>query len=292
MKRILLVLTALLCGPGPGMAGNPFLRPEGAAPFVVAHGGCKHLFPENTMVAFDGAVALGVDMLEMDVRLTADSVLVTHHDDTLRRTSDGEGLIIGYTLEELGRFNFGAKFAGLEKKYPYRNCRVRITTLESVLLKYGNVRRMFLEIKGEGGEGLRCAEKLAELLRRTATEDRVLVSAFNDRIVRHFRKVSRGRVQTAMGRRHARRLVVLSKMGLGFLWCGKYKSLQIPLRMGKVRLDRPSIVRTARRKGISVYYWTVNRTEDMERLAALGADGVITDRPDRVPEEWVRTSSD
>ena len=136
MKRILLVLTALLCGPGPGMAGNPFLRPEGAAPFVVAHGGCKHLFPENTMVAFDGAVALGVDMLEMDVRLTADSVLVTHHDDTLRRTSDGEGLIIGYTLEELGRFNFGAKFAGLEKKYPYRNCRVRITTLESVLLKY------------------------------------------------------------------------------------------------------------------------------------------------------------
>ena len=153
MKRILLVLTALLCGPGPGMAGNPFLRPEGAAPFVVAHGGCKHLFPENTMVAFDGAVALGVDMLEMDVRLTADSVLVTHHDDTLRRTSDGEGLIIGYTLEELGRFNFGAKFAGLEKKYPYRNCRVRITTLESVLLKYGSVRRMFLEIKGEGGEG-------------------------------------------------------------------------------------------------------------------------------------------
>ena len=147
-------------------------------------------------------------------------------------------------------------------------------------------------LKGEGGEGLRCAEKLAELLRRTATEDRVLVSAFNDRIVRHFRKVSRGRVQTAMGRRHARRLVVLSKMGLGFLWCGKYKSLQIPLRMGKVRLDRPSIVRTARRKGISVYYWTVNRTEDMERLAALGADGVITDRPDRVPEEWVRTSSD
>ena len=292
MKRILLVLTALLCGPVPGRAGNPFLRPEGAAPFVVAHGGCKHLFPENTMVAFDGAVALGVDMLEMDVRLTADSVLVTHHDDTLRRTSDGEGLIVGYTLEELGHFNFGAKFAGPEKKYPYRNCRVRITTLESVLLKYGSVKRMFLEIKGEGDEGLRCAEKLAELLRRTATEDRVLVSAFNDRVIRHFRKVSRGRVQTAMGRRHTRRLVVLSKMGLGFLWCGKYTSLQIPLRMGKVRLDRPSIVRTARRKGISVYYWTVNRTEDMERLAALGADGVITDRPDRVPEEWVRTSSD
>lgn len=118
MKRILLVLTALLCGPGLGMAGNPFLRPEGAAPFVVAHGGCKHLFPENTMAAFDGAVALGVDMLEMDVRLTADSVLVTHHDDTLRRTSDGEGLIIGYTLEELGRFNFGAKFAGLERSIP------------------------------------------------------------------------------------------------------------------------------------------------------------------------------
>ena len=99
MKCILLFLAVLSCGPMPAAAGNPFLRAEEQAPFVVAHGGCKHLFPENTMVAFDGAVALGVDMLEMDVRLTADGVLVTHHDDTLRRTSDGEGPIIGYTLE-------------------------------------------------------------------------------------------------------------------------------------------------------------------------------------------------
>lgn len=81
-------------------------------------------------------------------------------------------------------------------------------------------------------------------------------------------------------------------MGLGFLWCGSHKSLQIPLRMGKVRLDRPSIVRTARRKGISVYYWTVNRTEDMERHGGFGSRRRDTDRPDRVPEEWVRTSSD
>lgn len=292
MKCILLFLAVLSCGPMPVAAGNPFLRAEEQAPFVVAHGGCKHLFPENTMVAFDGAVALGVDMLEMDVRLTADGVLVTHHDDTLRRTSDGEGPIIGYTLEELGRFNFGAKFAGLEKSYPYRDRKVRITTLEEVLLKYGAMKRMFIEIKGEGEEGMRCAGKLAELLRRTATEDRVLVSAFDDRIVRHFRKVSQGRVQTAMGRRHIRRFVVLSKMGLGFLWCGKHRSMQIPLRSGKTRLDRPSIVRTARRKGISVYYWTVNKTEDMRRLAALGVDGVITDRPDRLPGEWVRTSAD
>ena len=153
MKCILLFLAVLSCGPMPAAAGNPFLRTEEQAPFVVAHGGCKHLFPENTMVAFDGAVALGVDMLEMDVRLTADSVLVTHHDDTLRRTSDGEGPIIGYTLEELGRFNFGAKFAGLEKSYPYRDRKVRITTLEEVLLKYGAMKRMFLEIKGEGEEG-------------------------------------------------------------------------------------------------------------------------------------------
>lgn len=292
MKRILLVLAVLSCGPVSASAGNPFLRAEKEAPFVVAHGGCKHLFPENTMVAFDGAVALGVDMLEMDVRLTADSVLVTHHDDTLQRTSDGEGPLIGYTLEELGRFNFGAKFAGLEKNYPYRDRKVAVTTLEEVLSKYGAVKRMFIEIKGEGQEGLRCAEKLAALLRRTAMEERVLVSAFDDRIIRHFRRASQGRVQTAMGRRHIRRFVMMSKLGLGFLWCGKHRSMLLPLRSGKTRLDRPSIVRTARRKGISVYYWTVNKTEEMRHLGALGVDGVITDRPDRLPGEWVRTSSD
>lgn len=292
MKRLLLIFALLVCGPISGAAGNPFLRGEGASPFVVAHGGFKHLFPENTMTAFDGAVAWGADLLEMDVRLTADSVLVTHHDATLERTSDGEGLLIGYTLEELGRFNFGAKFAGLERKYPYRERKVAITTLEEVLLKYGASKRMFIEIKGEGDEGLRCAEVLARLLRRTGMEERVLVSAFDDRIVRRFRKASQGRVQTAMGRRQTRRFVLLSKAGFGFLWCGKNRSLQIPLRTGKVRLDRPSIVRTAHRKGVALCYWTINRTEDMRHLAALGVDGVITDRPDRVPEEWVRTASD
>lgn len=276
----------------PGIAANPFVRNEGVAPFVVAHGGFKHLFPENTLIAFDGAVQLGADMLEMDVRLTGDGVLVTHHDATLRRTSDGEGRVIDFTLEELRSFNFGAKFAGLDRTYPYRENHVVITTLEEVLIRYGGTMRMMIEIKGEGDEGLRCAAALAALLRKHGLEERVIVSAFDDKVVRCFRRESQGRVQTAMGRRHIRRFVMLNKVGLGFLWRGRDQSMQIPIRYGKIGLDKPRLVRTARRKGISVYYWTINDSKQMERLAALGADGVMTDRADLVPAGWVRTSSD
>lgn len=285
---MLCILTLLVLSliPSSESFGNTFVRKLGQAPFIVAHGGCKHLFPENTMVAFDGAVALGVDMLEMDICLTADGVLVAHHDACLERTSDGHGQIRDYDLKALRRFNFGAKFPGLDKSYPYRSQKVGITTCEEILLKYGQMKRMLIEIKPIDEEGRRCADKLEELLRNTGMEQHVVVSSFDDEIVRYFRKISKGRVVTAMGYYNARWFVLLNKLGLTFLWQGKDRSLQLPLRSGIWRLDRESIIRSAHRLGISVYYWTVNDPETMLRLWELGADGIITDRPDRVPAEF------
>lgn len=276
----------------PASSCDPFTRKSGEAPYIVAHGGCKHLFPENTMVAFDGSVALGADMLEMDVCLTADGVMVTHHDADLERTSDGCGRIDNHGFETLKALNFGAKFPGLDKSYPYRSRKVGITTCEEVLLKYGREKRMLIEIKPVGTDGRRCADQLAELLHNTGLEQSVLVSSFDDEIVRYFRSVSGNRVATAMGRRHARCFVLLSKLGLGFLWRGYDRSLQLPLRSGGWHLDCKSIVRSAHRQGISVYYWTINDGKTMLRLQRLGADGIITDRPDRVPKEFFRTSFD
>lgn len=292
MGFILSLFVMLMISAPPALSCDPFTRKSGEAPYIVAHGGCKHLFPENTMVAFDGAVALGVDMLEMDVCLTSDSVLVTHHDASLERTSDGSGLIGEYDFATLKNFNFGAKFPGLDKSYPYRSRKVGIATCEEVLLKYGREKRMLIEIKPVGADGRRCADQLAELLRNTGLEQSVLVSSFDDEIVRYFRSVSGNRVATAMGQRHARCFVLLSKLGLGFLWRGHDRSLQLPLRSGRWHLDCKSIVRSAHRQGISVYYWTVNDGKTMLRLQRLGADGIITDRPDRVPKEFFRTLSD
>src|SRR5262245_7243111 len=72
-------------------------------PVVIAHRGGSKLNPENTMAAFDHAVALGVDGLECDVHLSRDGEPVVIHDPTLDRTTDQKGPVNAFTAEELGR---------------------------------------------------------------------------------------------------------------------------------------------------------------------------------------------
>ena len=67
--------------------------------FVAAHRGWSDMYPENTMIAFEKAIELGVDQLETDVRITKDGALVLIHDKTVDRTTDGTGFVRDYTLE-------------------------------------------------------------------------------------------------------------------------------------------------------------------------------------------------
>ena len=76
--------------------------------YVAAHRGFSAAYPENTMPAFQAALALGVDQLETDVRVTADNELVLIHDDTLWRTTNGEGKVCDHTLEEIRRLDAGS----------------------------------------------------------------------------------------------------------------------------------------------------------------------------------------
>lgn len=76
---------------------------------VAAHRGNVEGFPENTMPAFESAYALGVDMIELDLRMTKDGEIVVIHDAAVDRTSDGHGLVSDMTLEELKTLDFGIK---------------------------------------------------------------------------------------------------------------------------------------------------------------------------------------
>ena len=76
---------------------------------VAAHRGNVEGFPENTMPAFESAYELGVDMIELDLRMTKDGEIVVIHDAAVDRTSDGHGLVSDMTLEELKKLDFGIK---------------------------------------------------------------------------------------------------------------------------------------------------------------------------------------
>jgi glycerophosphoryl diester phosphodiesterase len=94
----------------------------------IAHRGASAYAPENTMAAFELAVEMGADTLELDIQLTKDGQIVVMHDLNIDRTSDGTGYIRNMTYEELSQFNYYYKF---KNQYDAGKC--QILKLEQVI---------------------------------------------------------------------------------------------------------------------------------------------------------------
>jgi glycerophosphoryl diester phosphodiesterase len=278
---ILLYLSSLLLYLFKSGQDNIFMVSDFAPPLIIAHGGAKALFPENTMVAFDGCDSIGVDVLEMDVLLTKDGVLITHHSETIDHTTEATGAVIDYTFEELGKFNFGDGFIDLNGVHSYRGRFVAVTRLEDVLSKYGSKYPLCIELKNKERElGQKAANELWRLLQKYQMTNKVIISCFDDAIVSYFKKISEGKVHTATAVQETNRFVTLNKLHIGQFYGGDDDVLQIPVVHGKHRLDEKRIINNAHRKNMAVHYWTVNDSATMKQLIDKGVDGIITDRPD------------
>src|SRR5262245_27778003 len=112
----------------------PFSSPDNI--LTIAHRGGARLRPENTMAAFAHAVSLGVDAIELDVRLSRDREPVVIHDATLDRTTDAQGAVANLTAAELARVDAGARFAA-SGDIPARDR--GIVTLAEVLARWPQV---------------------------------------------------------------------------------------------------------------------------------------------------------
>ncbi len=260
---------------------NPWRPRPGQRPLVIAHGGGQGLQPPNTLFAFEYSVALGCDVLEMDLRLTRDGVLVTLHDETIDRTSDGSGPAIGFTLAELEQRNFGFKFKDPTGARPYRTQPARIATLEEVFKRFISM-PMVVELKDRGVTGVTAAGALAQLIDRYQRSANVIVASFDAATLDEFRRRSGGRVGTAAPMQRARWMVILNQLRFDWFAPTGDQALQIPIAASGFRLDTPRLIRAAHRRNLAVHYWTVNDPIEMKRLIQLGADGLMTDRPDRM----------
>jgi len=260
--------------------GQSAWRPNpGHRPLVIAHGGGQGLHPPNTLEAFDHAVALGCDALETDLRLTKDDTLVTLHDETIDRTSDGSGRAIDFTLAELKARNFGFKFKDPAGAQPYRDTPAHIATLQELFQKYPNT-PMVVELKDRGTNGARAAANLNALIARYQRTADVIVASFDDATLNEFRRLSGGKVFTAAAVRNTTAFVVLSRLLLDWFAPTGNQALQIPTTKRGYQLDFPALIRAAHRRNMAVHYWTINDPVEMKRLISLGADGIMTDRPD------------
>ena len=246
---------------------------------VIAHRGGRGLGPEGTLPVFRRAVEMGVDVLEMDVRVSADGALVVFHDRRVDRTTDGTGRVDSLTLEQLKGLDAGFRWREETGGYVYRGQGLRILTLEEIFRAFPR-RRMLLEIKSEVAG---VARDLCASVRAHDMLDRVVVASFHGEVLQVFRDACPEVATSASGGEVAR-YWLLHQLRLDNLYSPDFQAFQVPERLGWIGLVDRRFVERARARNLPVEVWTVNRREQMERLLDLGVDGIMTDHPDLLLE--------
>jgi glycerophosphoryl diester phosphodiesterase len=250
-------------------------------PTAFAHRGASSRAPENTLEAFRLAAESGAGGLELDIHMTSDGRIVVLHDDSVNRTTDGEGFVRDMTLHEVRNLDAGYRFTpDGGATYPYRGRGVQVPELEEVVREFPD-HKVNIDIKEEQ-HGVEAA--LLKTITDACAGDRVLVVSEMPVVVERFRKLSRGGVSTGASRREIAVFYPLSRLRLEFLLRIAYDALQVPAEYGGREVVTPRFVEAAHNRGVRVDVWTIDDPEEMRRLLDLGADVVMTNRPEVLGE--------
>jgi len=259
------------------LPAHPFWG-DAVTPRVIAHRGGRGLWPENTMYAFRHALALGVDVLEMDIQRSADGALVVVHDDTVDRTTEGSAAVSRLTVAQLEQLDAGYRWTpDGGRTYPLRGKGITVPTLAEVLGGLPNA-RLNLEMKIPDAS---LAIALCDLIHRHGAEHRVVVASFHQGPMDAFRGACPA-VATSATRDEVFRFVSLHTVFLAPLFEPHAQAFQVPEAAGRVTVVNQAFAREAHRRNLKVEVWTVNEIADMRRLLVLPVDGIITDYPDRL----------
>jgi glycerophosphoryl diester phosphodiesterase len=257
--------------PAGSRPGSPYFA---GAPLLFAHRGGAGLAPENTLFAFERAVAWWqADALELDIQPTRDGEAIVFHDSTIDRTTDGTGPVAAHTLDELRTLDAGYRFTpDLGESFPFRARRIGIPTLLEVLTAVPGI-RVNIEIK----DG-RAQDRVWESVREADAADRVLIAAGSNRNRARLRGYP---VPVSAGKEDLR--VFLGQLRLGAIaYVPPVDAFQVPDVWDGRPVISEALVRAAHSRNIPVHVWTVDVVRDMELYLDWGVDGIITDRPDRL----------
>lgn len=253
-------------------------------PLNIAHAGAQGRAPENTLPAFERAVELGADALEMDLQLSADDEVMVIHDATVDRTTDGTGRVRELTASQLQQLDAGHAWTDDDGDTPFRGEGVRIPTLAEVFEAFPE-QFVMLELKPESGVEL--ARRTAEVIQAHERGDDVLVASETQAVLQRFREHA-PTVATSMAEDEIRAFYTLHLAGLHRWWRPPGVAFQVPEHHEGRRVVDSRFVSAADDLGLQVHVWTVNERAEMRRLLTLGVDGVLTDYPGRLAEELRR----
>ena len=247
---------------------HPFLNQPG--PIAFAHRGGAGEAPENTLAAFEHAVALGYRYLETDAHITRDGVLVAFHDDCLDRATDRTGAIAELGIAEVEVADAGYAFSrDGGRSFPFRGRDIRVPRLEEILVRWPDV-RINIDPKSDP-----CVGPLAALLDHLGAWERVCIGSFSDHRLQVIRKLGRGRACTSMGPR----AVALARLAAisGLMPRLAADCVQVPIRRGSFPVANKRFVEAAHHASLPVHVWTINDEEAMDHLLDIGVDGIMSD---------------
>jgi glycerophosphoryl diester phosphodiesterase len=244
---------------------------------VVAHRGGKGEAPEETLVAFAHARQLGVDVLEMDIRVTRDGELVLMHNPTVRATTNGWLPVRCYRLAELQKLDAAYNWNADDlAKLPHPGeGRIIVPTLRQVLEQFHDM-RMNIEIKGwHPLDAKKIAKKFCALLNEFEMAQRVLIASFHPQVLSIIQHEFSD-IAISASTSQVIKFVLSSKLGIG-----NYRPKVAAIETWSKSIDR-RVVETAKKQGLKLHAFTVNDVDEMKRLIELGVDGIITDYPKRL----------
>jgi len=223
---------------------------------IIGHRGAKGHAPENALISFQKALDFGVDGIELDVHLSADNQIMVIHDETVNRTTNGDGFVNQLSLQELKALRIADEH--------------QIPTLAEVLDLIDQ--RIFINIELKGKH---TAEPVLTLIEKYITTknwryDSFLISSFDWNALQEMHQLN---PKIALG--------VLTEtdvdLAIGFAQFIKAKSIHPYFHL----LDKENTM-LMQQKGFQVFPWTVNEPEDIQKIKSYTVNGIITDFPDRI----------
>jgi glycerophosphoryl diester phosphodiesterase len=227
---------------------------------LIAHRGVKDIAPEHTMPAYKKAIELGADFIEIDLRMTKDGYLVSIHDTTVDRTTDGKGDVNNYTLEELKYLDAGSWFSE-------EFIGERIPTLDEIFDEFGDSTNYFIETRPTNNQ-LIMEDKLISLIKEKGLIDNVIIQSFSDESLRKIKSIN-PTVPLVQ-------LIYPDKMA-------EVNEFEISGYAIGVGPYAPTInrdfVKRMQEENLKVYVWfdNSNEKEYMPEVISFGVDGVFTD---------------
>ena len=233
---------------------------------LYGHRGASAVLPENTLPAFEKALADGANALELDIHRTVDGHFVVAHDPDGRRMAGIEEHIHAIPLDRVKRWLVTSGIAGAQNKH------FTVPTLDEVLEAFPGI-PMSIDLKPDDPAAV---PPLLDVVARHGAEDRITLASFSTRVVHRIRQLA------YPGR------TTLSKLEVGLLrflpaalakrWISG-DAAHIPVRHGAVRLDGHRFIARCRSLGLRVEYWVVDDPQEARRLLDAGATGVMSDDP-------------